>query len=309
MASKIELANQASESPARPTASALETSAHGSSRRRKWSRLRLILAMLFAAATILYSAIWMYYIRKPSQAALGLEDRAELSQRYLAVIRVEPGGPADRAGLQAGDRIVSLDGKPFRTIEPIYTARVLGRPGDTVTLGVQKAGSGPTLNVPVVLEKATPSRYPQTPWQRFIGFLLNSFPVPFVLVGLSVLFLRIDDRNAWLLALLFAGLIASAPMMQMVGIIPPSLRRFTLTYLIAIFPLVPASLYYLFAIFPTRTPVDLRFPWLKYLLLFGAASFSLPVACVALAKGGVDPIWLILDRVPQPFGAYLLVRI
>lgn len=33
---------------------------------------------------------------------------------------------------------------------------------------------------------------------------MNSFPVLFLIVGLSVLFLRVEDRDAWLMMLVFA---------------------------------------------------------------------------------------------------------
>jgi hypothetical protein len=37
---------------------------------------------------------------------------------------------------------------------------------------------------------------------------MGSYPVVFLIVGLSVLFMRLEDPSAWLLALLFAGFIA-----------------------------------------------------------------------------------------------------
>ena len=38
--------------------------------------------------------------------------------------------------------------------------------------------------------------------------IANTYPVAFLVVGLAVLFLRLEDPNAWLLALMFAGFIA-----------------------------------------------------------------------------------------------------
>jgi len=40
--------------------------------------------------------------------------------------------------------------------------------------------------------------------------IVNVFPVMFPAVGLAVLFLRREDPNAWLLALMFAGTISIA---------------------------------------------------------------------------------------------------
>ena len=50
--------------------------------------------------------------------------------------------------------------------------------------------------------------------------LVSLYPVPFVVVGLAVLLLRPDDRNAWLLALVFAGFVAGAPVAALAHVSP-----------------------------------------------------------------------------------------
>ena len=71
---------------------------------------------------------------------------AELSQfaSYLYVIAPVKGGPADQAGLQAGDIIEYIDGKATRDIS-LYDARQLlnGNPGSEVKLPVLRAGTRP----------------------------------------------------------------------------------------------------------------------------------------------------------------------
>src|SRR5919112_6773217 len=76
---------------------------------------------------------------------------AELSQfaSYLYVIAPVKGGPADLAGLQAGDIIEYIDGKATRDIS-LYDARQLlnGAAGSEVKLRVLRAGTRPfVLNV------------------------------------------------------------------------------------------------------------------------------------------------------------------
>src|SRR3954467_15271191 len=76
---------------------------------------------------------------------------AELSQfaSYLYVIAPVKGGPAELAGLQAGDIIEYIDGKATRDIS-LYDARQLlnGAPGSEVKLRVLRAGTRPfVLNV------------------------------------------------------------------------------------------------------------------------------------------------------------------
>jgi len=76
---------------------------------------------------------------------------AELSQfaSYLYVIAPVKGGPADQAGMLAGDIIEYIDGKATRDIS-LYDARQLlnGAPGSEVKLRVLRAGTRPfVLNV------------------------------------------------------------------------------------------------------------------------------------------------------------------
>src|SRR5256714_691829 len=77
-----------------------------------------------------------------TQSSIG----AELSQfaSYLYVIAPVKGGPADQAGLQAGDIIEYIDGKATRDIS-LYDARQLlnGNPGSEVKLRVLRAGTRP----------------------------------------------------------------------------------------------------------------------------------------------------------------------
>ena len=59
------------------------------------------------------------------------------------------GGAGERAGLQAGDLIVSFDGQPVRIVEDLFTRLRNYAPGDTVTLGIFRGVE--TLDVAVVL--------------------------------------------------------------------------------------------------------------------------------------------------------------
>ena len=49
---------------------------------------------------------------------------------------VVPEGPADRAGLERGDLILSVDGTPVASLRELYTALWRHAPGESVSLQV-----------------------------------------------------------------------------------------------------------------------------------------------------------------------------
>jgi len=81
-------------------------------------------------------------------AGLGVE--VDLRDGWLIVVAAMPGGPAERAGLQAGDRIIELAGKPTKgwTIEE--ASKVLrGKPGTTVALKLERPGVSTPIDLRV----------------------------------------------------------------------------------------------------------------------------------------------------------------
>jgi hypothetical protein len=105
--------------------------------------------------------------------------------------------------------------------------------------------------------------------------ILASYPLLFLIVGLAVLFLRVEDRNAWLLALVFATLITSADMPDEFSAAPPHLQSFLLAYRTMMGSVLPGLFYFFFAVFPTRSPIERKVPWLKWALLASGDCLSL----------------------------------
>ena len=66
--------------------------------------------------------------------------------------QVLPDGPAARAGLQAGDRILSVDGHPVKDFEDVI-AQVSPHPGGTISLTYARAGQAHTVQVEVASDQ------------------------------------------------------------------------------------------------------------------------------------------------------------
>lgn len=84
----------------------------------------------------------------------GTQVTPDLNQQFgigvdqgVSVEEVEPGTPAAKAGLEPGDVIVGLDGKPIRTQEDLIGGLNRHQPGDEVTLGIVRDGKRRQLDV------------------------------------------------------------------------------------------------------------------------------------------------------------------
>jgi regulator of sigma E protease len=90
------------------------------------------------------------------------------------ITAVQKGSPAEKAGLKAGDRIQSVDGKPLGN--PLSLPdRWRDKAGQTVTVNVVRQGSKNPIDIPVTLRKAD---WIERPWN-----LGN--PIPFPALGVT----------------------------------------------------------------------------------------------------------------------------
>lgn len=260
--------------------------------KRRWSRPVLFaLAMVFAAATILYTTLWMVGKRWSPEVDLGFDNSPS-----LLVTAVYKDGPAEKAGLLPGDRILAIDGTRLESATSLHALYKPHKPGDSVQLTIAR----PAQTSPVVLT-AVFRRHLSQPKERgwtghFAELLRNSYPVPFVVVGLVVLFLRLEDRRVWHLAFLFASFIPGPGGIEF-AVVPAGLRPFAMTYQILAQGMLGPLFYWFFAVFPTRSPLDRRLPWLKWASLVSMAMGTLPLALPGLRVGGLR-----LPALPNLFG-------
>ena len=108
-------------------------------------------------------------------------------------------------------------------------------------------------------------------WERAgIGWTLllvwvSSIPFIFLVVALTVLFQRLRDRNAWLMALMFCGFLSLFNPQAAGG--SPVLPGFMMAYRMTLLMMAPSLFAFFFLVFPARSRLDERAPWLKWLLV------------------------------------------
>jgi len=88
----------------------------------------------------------------PAAGDVGLEITR---QYYLRVISARDGSPAAKAGLQTGDYVRAIDGKPTRDMSVFEGSRLLrGEPGSKVVLTIIRGNAADPHEVPLLREKA-----------------------------------------------------------------------------------------------------------------------------------------------------------
>jgi sigma-B regulation protein RsbU (phosphoserine phosphatase) len=197
-----------------------------------------------------------------------------------------------------GDRLVAIDGMRITDQEFQNRIWMLHRPGDQIHLEIQRPG----VQAPIYLT-GTFRRKESLPAKGFFVRLNVWFPVPFLVVGLTVLFLRLEDPFAWLLAAMFAGVIASRGMPSVTPV--PKWWNVTMMYQGILVGMVGPLFYWLYARFPRRSPLDRRWPGLKWLFVTlgvvmaagsastGSLSLPAPIA-TTLGKQAADQIALLI---------------
>ena len=106
----------------------------------------------------------------------------------VLVADATPDGPADRSGVQPGDIVLSLDGKPMENARQLEVNLYPHPVGDKVTLEVLRGSDRLTMDVPVVAEDDDP--------QRFADLV---DPAKNLIPKLGILGIEIDKRLAAML--------------------------------------------------------------------------------------------------------------
>ena len=206
------------------------------------------------------------------------------------VLAVDPGGPADRAGLREGDRILTMDGVPSDDLEALQS-QPRTEVGETRVLEVEHtdAVTGATITETVEIT------YGQVPARgRTFDLVAGVIGLVFLLTGLLV-FLKAPGTPSLLFALVgfgFAGILLPSPYIG-----APGVRHFISNLFFLAFLTAFASLLHLLLTFPKRKRVvEKKYVW---------PVIYLPVAVFAL-------VWLVdlvadlpMDRLRAPAALFL----
>ncbi len=259
----------------------------------RWRRVALLaLAVAFATATILYTTLWLLANRWAPDVELGFDNTQD-----SVVTRVLKDSPAEKAGLRPGDRVLAIDGARLQGTRSLFAIYKLHKPGDVVQLSVARPGETSPFELTAVFRERVAPREQKGLAGAVSELLRNSYPVPFVIVGLVVLFLRVEDRRIWHLALLFASFIPGPGGLEF-GFVPARLQTFALVYQVLAQGMLGPLFYWFFALFPVRSPLDRRAPWLRWVSLA-----SLPAGILALAMPELRVVGLRLTpALPGLFG-------
>jgi putative serine protease PepD len=88
---------------------------------------------------------------------LGVSTSADPTSPDGALVQsVVPGGPADKAGLRKGDLIKTVDGQPVQDPTNLSSAVGSKRPGDKVTVVIQRGGLSQSIDVTLGQRPKTP---------------------------------------------------------------------------------------------------------------------------------------------------------
>ena len=215
---------------------------------------------------------------------LGFDNEYQPAERVELITAVYKDSPAEKAGMLPGDRIVAIDG--MRITDQGFQTRIWmqHKPGDQIHLTIRRPGT----DVPVFLTGAFRRRPGSDSFRRQLNIW---FPGPFIIVGLAVLFLRLEDLNAWLLALMFSGVVGSRALPALAP--QPAWWPIAMAYQAVCIGMVGPLFYWFYARFPTRSPIDRRWPWLKWV----SAGLGLTLAGGGIRAGAA--------RLPPPFTRWL----
>ena len=239
----------------------------------------------FRAHPLAYAGLASLFLFSLTAFARHLSDSVDLIRHLTEYVRppfylgdanwgaVELQPEAEAVGMEVGDVVLAVNGRPIDGFFVYYGTLRQSRPGDRVQVQVRSAGSGnaPTRDLSIDLRPYRNVSDPPLGFSAHVGFVLQFIVLPVVCLALGfwVAAVRVGDRSAWLLLVLLlsfpsnvgAGVAGPEVMFGRDALLQPLFIGFS-----AFRNQILAPALMLFGIaFPERLPFDRRFPWLKWI--------------------------------------------
>ncbi|RPH56729.1 PDZ domain-containing protein, partial [bacterium] len=236
---------------------------------RRLARVRSMpLLVCLGAIPVVLGLLALSAFEKKAAADRRLGFAPEERAGRLVVASVRPDLPADRAGLQAGDVLLEVEGRPVRTEAEYDAVAASFRPGWETELAVRRDGRRLVLEV-------TPGV--AFPW---LDFLVDTFAVlAYLAVGLWALGRRPGVLKADLLALFCVSVALELVLPEPVG--KPALETAVLLVYSLLTGLQLGLELHLAATIPERRAWLVRRPWIVPALYTAGALLAL-VAAIAV---------------------------
>ncbi len=188
---------------------------------------------------------------------------------------------ADVSALRDGDEIIALDGQEFKYSRQYFETFGRLSPGSSYTTVVRRDGQ---------TKQITLRTAPQQLWVRLNAVLVQLIiPLSFLLTGLAVFFLRPNNKQALLLALMLGMFGAAMPPVSFIIADVPNWLAVLLMAAHLIGGCFFAVTLHFFLIFPERSPVLHRFPRLEYYLYPPFLLVVYPFVAISTFRMATEP--------------------
>jgi sigma-B regulation protein RsbU (phosphoserine phosphatase) len=246
----------------------------------------LLLALLVAGSSLFYGA---------STAAMldsflnGERARPPLDYSHNAHFLVQPLPESRRAGMHPEDEVLSVNGVPFTGMAGLIRQTFHAHPGQTVSILYRsKTGDMHTAHVELMAQQ---QRHPSASGWIILTVLVVIFPAFCLLLGYWVVLARPLDLNAWFLL----GIMNVVPaFVGRPGYFPGFLTPFTIFWQMFAQQWMFVSLILFSIYFPVRSRVDVRYPWIKWLII-------VPQIAIVPANFAIEYGRLYHNRFIQPY--------
>jgi phosphoserine phosphatase RsbU/P len=200
-----------------------------------------------------------------------LRDQVEAPFGLYGNLIENPTAAATHVGIAKDDTVLAINRLPLSGKALWQRIRWYARPGDTIAILVRKQ-NGTTFNAMISLEGyprgwsvEDPPAPTTVPDHIFILIVVLVIPLFCLVLGAWVVFARPLDPNAWFVLILLTYPQAFNPGAFRWWI--PAWLVLRLYWHLTVFFLAPPALFLFGLLFPKRSRLDKRLPWLKWLVI------------------------------------------